>query len=277
MSIKNILVAFDGSEPSESALDLAVRIAQEHDSHLTGLVSQSIEIYTAPEAAWMPAEVIEVVIRRAKETADDISRKFDERCAAEGMTQRTSFFAVEGPASIRFSEYARTYDLVVIGQPKGDLWHPMHEPHPDDVAVRSGRPVLVVPHKIRDSALRNGAVLAWDGGRAAARALSEALGTLLTPGGRLTVLYVGEDAGEVRQPGRDVMEHLSRHGIHAELLAMPRANRPISDLVLEMADVSGAGLLVMGAYEHSRLGETLFGGVTRDVLRNAKTPVLIAH
>ncbi len=33
----------------------------------------------------------------------------------------------------------------------------------------------------------------------------------------------------------------------------------------------------MGAYERSRLGEAVFGGPTRDVLRQAKIPVLVAH
>ncbi len=96
-------------------------------------------------------------------------------------------------------------------------------------------------------------------------------------GGPMTVLHVGEDDGAVRQPGRDVMEHLSRHGIRAELLVLPPAGRPVAEVLLEIADVSGSGLLVMGAYEHSRLGETLFGGPTRDVLRQSKIPVLVAH
>ena len=73
------------------------------------------------------------------------------------------------------------------------------------------------------------------------------------------------------------MEHLSRHGIHAELLVLPRANRPVAEVVLEIAEVAGAGLLVMGAYEHSRFGEALLGGVTRDVLRRAPLPVLVTH
>jgi nucleotide-binding universal stress UspA family protein len=73
------------------------------------------------------------------------------------------------------------------------------------------------------------------------------------------------------------MEHLSRHGIHAELLVLPPAGRPVAELLLEIADVSGSGLLVMGAYEHSRFGEALFGGPTRDVLRRSKIPVLVAH
>jgi len=36
-------------------------------------------------------------------------------------------------------------------------------------------------------------------------------------------------------------------------------------------------LIVMGAYTHSRVRQTLLGGVTRHALAHAKVPVLMAH
>ena len=36
-------------------------------------------------------------------------------------------------------------------------------------------------------------------------------------------------------------------------------------------------LLVMGGYGHSRLKETVFGGVTRDMLRSMTVPTLMSH
>jgi nucleotide-binding universal stress UspA family protein len=276
MPVKNLLVAFDGNAPSESALALAIRIAQKHDAHLTGLLTQPLPLYPTPVGAWITQDAMDMLVESQKEHAAAVRRQFEERCAAEGMTQRTSFFAVEGVPDARFAEFARTYDLVVIGQPQGDLWEPLREPHPDAVAMMSGRPVLVAPRILRDDAPADGAVLAWDGGRAAARALGDAMATVLN-GGPMTVLHVGEDESEAREPGRDVLEHLSRHGIHADLLVLPRAGRPVAEVLMEIAEVSGSGLLVMGAYEHSRIGETLFGGPTRDVLRQSKIPVLVAH
>jgi nucleotide-binding universal stress UspA family protein len=38
-----------------------------------------------------------------------------------------------------------------------------------------------------------------------------------------------------------------------------------------------AGCLVMGAYGHSRLRETVLGGVTRDLIGVATLPLLMAH
>ena len=47
--------------------------------------------------------------------------------------------------------------------------------------------------------------------------------------------------------------------------------------MLEIAEASGVGLVIMGAYQHSRFGKALLGGVTRDVLRQSRIPVLVAH
>ena len=38
-----------------------------------------------------------------------------------------------------------------------------------------------------------------------------------------------------------------------------------------------AAFVVQGAYGHSRLRETLFGGVTRGLLANAPVPLFLAH
>jgi nucleotide-binding universal stress UspA family protein len=38
-----------------------------------------------------------------------------------------------------------------------------------------------------------------------------------------------------------------------------------------------AGLLVMGAYGHSRFREAILGGATRDMLEAAEVPVFLAH
>jgi len=55
-------------------------------------------------------------------------------------------------------------------------------------------------------------------------------------------------------------------------------SRSIGDSLLSTAGAIDAGLVVMGAYSHSRLREMLLGGVTRHMLQNAASrPVLLAH
>ena len=47
--------------------------------------------------------------------------------------------------------------------------------------------------------------------------------------------------------------------------------------LLRRAKDSGAGLVVMGAYGHSRLREFVFGGATSHVLAHLDRPVLVSH
>ena len=51
----------------------------------------------------------------------------------------------------------------------------------------------------------------------------------------------------------------------------------VADVITRHARDRNAGLLVMGAYSHSRLREALLGGATRHMLERAEIPVLMAH
>jgi len=56
----------------------------------------------------------------------------------------------------------------------------------------------------------------------------------------------------------------------------PRGRAP-HDAVLELARAAEADLLIAGAYGHSRLSETIFGGFTRGLLDDASLPVFLMH
>jgi nucleotide-binding universal stress UspA family protein len=83
-----------------------------------------------------------------------------------------------------------------------------------------------------------------------------------------------EEAGQ--EPGADIARHLSRHDAVVEIQHIAEWHG-VHEALLNQAEKSGASLLVMGAYGHSRLREWVLGGVTRGVLSEAKLPVLVAH
>jgi nucleotide-binding universal stress UspA family protein len=74
----------------------------------------------------------------------------------------------------------------------------------------------------------------------------------------------------------DIGRHLARHGINAEIRTVPGQPDTGSALLRE-AHASGAELIVIGAYGHSRLREIILGGASRDVLANSAIPVFTAH
>ena len=77
--------------------------------------------------------------------------------------------------------------------------------------------------------------------------------------------------------GADIAETLARHGVKAEAQGYPTDGQDEGQALLRCADDTGAGLVVMGAYGHSRLAEFIFGGATRFVLTRMSRPVLLSH
>jgi hypothetical protein len=83
---------------------------------------------------------------------------------------------------------------------------------------------------------------------------------------------VGEDEAAVGESRADVMRYLGWHGITAKARQVKPLSRSVGDTLLHEASEAEIGMLVMGAYSHSRVRELLLGEVTRHVLSNVTLP-----
>lgn len=274
MSIKNILVCFNGTEKAKRAVRMAAALARRYNAHLTGAFPHTVPHTILQMEGYMSQAALDLVQDGMRETEKSCQATFDAIVSEEEQGLRTSFICEFGFPNDIIARMGRTYDLIVIAQPddEGSIYT---DPFPDDIAMKSGRPVLIVPRAYEQFELAKGTVLAWDGQRAAARALADAM-DLIEDKHSVTVLHVGRE-DDVRKPGRDIMEHLSRHGLDASLSVQPPGGLSIADIILNYCASADAGLLVMGAYEHSRFSEMLLGGVTRDITTKTHIPVLMAH
>ena len=91
------------------------------------------------------------------------------------------------------------------------------------------------------------------------------------------VISVDRDASNRQASQAEVLAYLRCHGIGATAQVVAPELRSVRDTLAAGAEHE-AGLLVMGAYSHSRLREMLLGGATRHILKNASArPVLLAH
>jgi nucleotide-binding universal stress UspA family protein len=79
------------------------------------------------------------------------------------------------------------------------------------------------------------------------------------------------------RPGADLAAALARHRVPVTVDALPSAGQSVAGRLLIHAAECGADLIVMGGYGHWRLRESLFGGVTRDMVRKSEVPLLLAH
>ena len=94
---------------------------------------------------------------------------------------------------------------------------------------------------------------------------------------------VGQDQANVLKVLRqarlraEIAAHLARHGINVETQRAVTPEISVGDEILNAASDFGADLIVMGAYGHSRLRETMLGGVTRHVLAQMTAPALMSN
>jgi nucleotide-binding universal stress UspA family protein len=92
------------------------------------------------------------------------------------------------------------------------------------------------------------------------------------------VVSVDRDPGGRGASHEEVLTYLRCHGIEARARVVEPITGAVGDTLLSIAGEDDVGLVVMGAYSHSRLREMLFSGVTRHMLENAAArPVFLAH
>ncbi|MGR3363908.1 MAG: universal stress protein, partial [Maritimibacter harenae] len=82
---------------------------------------------------------------------------------------------------------------------------------------------------------------------------------------------------ERSDPGGQLSQFLSRHGVRAELSVLSKTMPRVSDVLARQVEDVDADMVVMGAYSHSRFRESILGGATRSMLEMTETPLLLAH
>jgi nucleotide-binding universal stress UspA family protein len=172
---------------------------------------------------------------------------------------------------------ARAADLVVIGS------HPVaedayHAFDPGMVLLNAGRPVLVVPDGFAECYPGRRVLVAWKDTREARHAVHSAL-PYLRMAEHIVLVESVEDVLELTARERldDVEKYLLRHGIAVSTKAVLHPHGSISDQLISEARKEGADLIVAGAYGHTRLGEWVFGGVTRGLLQKSDACCLFSN
>ncbi len=274
MAIKDILVHVDNTGACAQRMEIAVRLAQRHEAHLTALFARAFGNLPNLSSGHE---------REVDKQREESKQRFEQAVAAAGVSGefrsadcRSSTDLVTDNLLI----HARHVDLVVVGQ---------HDPDkddgsvPDDVAesvmLGSGRPVLVVPYAGEFQKLGERVLVAWNGSRESVRAINDAI-PLLTDAKRVNVLALNPGDGKRIHgdlPSADICLHLSRHGIRAEAQMLSARDIDAGDMFLSVLADDGADLLVMGAYGQPRLRELVLGGATRQILKQMTVPVLMSH
>ena len=271
--LRDLLVHVDGSLGSRRRVRLATNLAMRTGSRLSG-------IHVTPPAE-VPSQFKPSLVEKVR--ADlSVSLAHNAVAAAQVFREETTthpldtcWFDESGDVAQGITERARHVDLVVLGQYEGQgpvERHPLPAAH--SVVMRCGRPVLLVPPRIKRDWLDN-ALVAWDGSREVVRAIHDVL-PLLRLSQSVKILVVAGPSGTDRG-AENVVDHLARHGIRSDTdvrRSQDVAEHPLLSTAIRQGQY---GLLVMGAYSHPKWLELLFGGATASILLTATMPVLVSH
>lgn len=143
----------------------------------------------------------------------------------------------------------------------------------------SGRPVIVFQAgKAGSPGEVPGIVtVAWDGSRAAARALADALPILARAEDVRILTVLGDKPTTGVGEGAEAARHLAAHGIAATVEEIEAGGRGVGAVLEDYAQRHRPDLLVMGAFGHSRLREFILGGATQHLLHAPPVPILLSH
>ena len=281
---KTIVLDVDGSPEQDSRLRAAAWLAGEHGAHLvgsaaTGTTWLDYALLTSSIGAPIPDPESDFQgLRDAAEARLDVFRREAIRLGVESFEARL----IEDDVRYALLLESRYADLVVLSQDSAGPTEPalpLRTRHlPEYVALRGARPVLVVPPDYHNAAIADTAVVGWDGSMQAIRAIAAALPLLQCAGNVKLALINPDELSELHgeQPGADMALYLARQGVHVDVV-LERTLSSAGDALMALARDCGAGLMVAGAYGHNRYREWVLGGTTRELLEQARVPLLIAH
>lgn len=280
MAYKTVLVHVNDERRAGRLISFAAEFAELHGAHLIGLfvVPLPVVLNEWPDIAI--AEMIEAQRRAYRDEGKRIGNLFAEKTKL--MSKPAEWRQVE-------SQYATVADALVQNARMADItialqadpkWHLTHTLDAAENAImESGRPVLVVPNDGPADPNPKRVTVAWNGKRESTRAAFDAL-PIIEKAGNAGVVWVDPKTGSAATgdlPCAELAVTFARHGISCEAKAIKADDDGVSAALADEVKRSGSGLLVMGAYGHSRLREFVLGGATRNIMRAMPVPVLYAH
>jgi nucleotide-binding universal stress UspA family protein len=277
MTFATVMVSLALDQPNDSRLQVAGELAERFEAAIVGVAAAQFAppLYFADGAAAQGLiDQEEASIRRR---LGDLEAQF--RAATKTRGGRVEWrSAMDFPARFVLSQ-VRCADIVVSGGQSPAFSDAFSLASPKDMVMQAGRPLLVVPDRVNWLDLRS-VLVAWKDTPEARRAVADAL-PMLRKAKDVAVVEIPEADGDrsaAMARVSDVAAWLARHGVTATARVPEAASNETAAVQLErVAGDVGAGLIVAGAYGHSRFRELILGGVTEYLVTQSARCVLLSH
>lgn len=264
----------------ERRLKTAVALARQHKAELVGVHTMRTTQKHVFDEIGIPEKVRKLLLETLEEEREAVKTLFHE--AIDGAGIRAQWRSPTGDAHEALAMHARYADLLVMSQTDTrENTGSVLPSHTEAVIMSAGRPVLMVPYAGEPAAqLGKRVLVCWDGGRRAARALSDAR-PMLTEAKEIVVLSIDADPAIHQLYGihsGDMKAYLTSQGLVEPVeVNKRRLDADVGSIILNTASDYGCDLIVMGAYSRNRVREWAFGGTSKSILQSMTVPILFSH
>jgi nucleotide-binding universal stress UspA family protein len=277
-----ILACIDGSVYSESVSDhagwaasrlalpvevlrvLGRRNPQSQDR--SGRIVAGARRKLLEELATLDAERHKIEMREAWLSVDEAKARILAAGAPEAETT-----VRHGDLLEALAEREQAAELIVVGK-RGEAadFATLHLGSNLERMVRAAtRPMLITSRAFRPV---KKALLAFDGGPTALKAVDAISRSPLYAGLGMTVLSVGADEGALRAAVDKAAGQLGAGGLSVETRIA--AGKP-EEVIAQIVESEGVDLLAMGAYGHSRIRSFIIGSTTSALIRDCRVPIAV--
>lgn len=279
MSYKSLMSVLTDIDQVDGVIASLAALARDFDAHAEALCLGVDRSQAGYYYAGANALVLQESLQRAQEEAHSIMERANSLLNQPGLR----WAAVDAVAPVadlgrHVAHHARFADLVIAPLPYGEDRGIEHEAVVESALFEGRAPVLVLPDMDTPVSIPKTVVLAWNESVEALEAARRALPFLKRAQlVRITVIDPPAHGPERSDPGGPLSQFLARHGVKCEIDVLSRSLMRISDVLNRHVLDTGADMVVMGAYGHSRFREAILGGATRHMLERASVPVFMAH
>ncbi len=279
MSYKTLITVIRNFDRDRHCLDTAATLAEAWDAHLEVMALGTDRVNPGAYYAGAAAMAAQASMQDAIEDAKEAEAAIREHMKSSLIKWEVMAAAAQiGAMGQIVARHAGLADLIVLPIPYGE------NRSAEDVALveaalfSTRTPVLIQPEGAAALAAPDRIVVAWNQSAEALAAVRAAMPLLQAARSvDITVIDPPEHDPDRSDPGGHLAEVLSRHGVHCDISVLAATMPRVSDVIRRHVGDSGADMVVMGAYGHSRFREAILGGATRNMLADATTPVLMAH
>jgi nucleotide-binding universal stress UspA family protein len=265
MTYAMVMVSLALDRSNDARLEIAGQLVKRFGAGAIGITAGEFSpplYFTTGEQAQIVLDQGRAAIRNRVAEVEARFRAAMQNCAAMVDWR----YAEDFPTRFIIQQ-ARAADIIVVGENDSNaLADPFMQANSGDLLMQTGRPLLVVPDDSDWLDLRS-VLIAWKDTPECRRAVADALPILREAKDVIVAEIIEDEANRSAATSgvEDLAAWLLRHGVLASVRVSSDSDNAAAQLDRIASEV-GAGLVVAGAYGHSRLREWIFGGVTKHLI-----------